>query len=283
MAKAEYEAGRILYQDGDFASALVKFERALELSKDKRLLWNVAVCEKNLRRYARVLKKLEEYKQLGPSQLTEQDFKDAAELEEAVKAFVSRVTFKVDQEGADVLVDEVVVGQTPLAGPVLVDVGERKFKVTKPGYVPFAQQQQIAGATDITIDVALAVEVHEGRLVVEAGPNDTIFIDGNRMANRRWEGQLPSGPHTLRVTADGMLSYQSEVVIEDGQVRRIPVKLEPTDGGGVNPWILIVGGGVLLAAGAVTAGILLSQPGDPATTPGTIQPGTIQLSLGGGR
>ena len=40
----------------------------------------------------------------------------------------------------------------------------------------------------------------------------------------------------------------------------------------------------LQEADAVSAGgILLAQPGDPATTPGTIQPGTIALSFGGGR
>jgi hypothetical protein len=87
----------------------------------------------------------------------------------------------------------------------------------------------------------------------------------------------------VRVTATGMIAFQSEVVIQDDQTRRIPVTLQPLEGDGVNPWYFVVGGGVLLAAGAVVGGILLAQPGDPATTPGTIQPGTVALSFGGGR
>src|SRR4051812_25337068 len=55
MAKAEYEAGKILYADKDYANAIVKFQHAFEISHEPRLLWNVAVCEKNLRRYARML------------------------------------------------------------------------------------------------------------------------------------------------------------------------------------------------------------------------------------
>src|SRR4051812_1715450 len=42
MARAEYEAAKSLYQDGDFTNAIVKYQHAYELSKDPRLLWNVA-------------------------------------------------------------------------------------------------------------------------------------------------------------------------------------------------------------------------------------------------
>src|SRR5438067_2397302 len=41
-AKTEYDLGKILYRDGDFAGALVKFQKSYELSSDPRLLWNVA-------------------------------------------------------------------------------------------------------------------------------------------------------------------------------------------------------------------------------------------------
>lgn len=283
MAKAEYEAGRILYQDGDFASALVKFERANELSKDDRLLWNIAVCEKNLRHYARVLTILDQYLALSSDLLTDKDRSDAAALQEAVKGFVSKITFKVNEPGADVFVDDKRIGTTPLAEGVLVEVGTRTFRVEKPGYVPFTSTQSIASAGDLEITAHLVLEVHEGRLLVEASTNDAIFVDGKRVGARRWEGPLKSGPHTVRVTATDMIAFQSEVVIEDDKTRRIPVSLQPLESGGVSPWVFVVGGGVLLAAGAVVGGILLAQPGDPATTPGTIQPGTIALSFGGGR
>ena len=53
-AKAEYDAGKLLYQDGDYAGAQLKFRAAYETSKDPRLLWNMAAAEKNLRHYAQV-------------------------------------------------------------------------------------------------------------------------------------------------------------------------------------------------------------------------------------
>src|SRR5882724_2714841 len=51
-AKSDYEAARLLYGDGDHAGALVKFQSAFDQSKEPRLLWNMAACEKNLRHYA---------------------------------------------------------------------------------------------------------------------------------------------------------------------------------------------------------------------------------------
>src|SRR5437762_13903717 len=60
-AKADYDAGKVLASDGDFAGALIKFTSAYEQSKDARLLWNVAVCEKNMRHYSRVIATLNRY------------------------------------------------------------------------------------------------------------------------------------------------------------------------------------------------------------------------------
>src|SRR6476469_2894036 len=55
------EAARLLYGDGDHAGALVKFQAAFDQSKDPRLLWNMAACEKNLRHYAKVMALVERY------------------------------------------------------------------------------------------------------------------------------------------------------------------------------------------------------------------------------
>src|SRR5437016_6190653 len=54
-AKSAYDAAKVLFGDGDFASAALKFRSAHDLSNDPRLLWNIAACEKNLRHYAKVV------------------------------------------------------------------------------------------------------------------------------------------------------------------------------------------------------------------------------------
>src|SRR5262245_47826453 len=70
MARVEYEVGKILYADGDFASVALKFQCAYEESSDPRLLWNIAVVEKNLCRYVRVYTLIECYLSEGVVKLT---------------------------------------------------------------------------------------------------------------------------------------------------------------------------------------------------------------------
>jgi hypothetical protein len=96
----------------------------------------------------------------------------------------------------------------------------------------------------------------------------------------RWEGTLPSGGHTLRVTAPGMAAHQSEVLVQDNKRRDILVTLNPLPSSGGSTWIWIAGGAGLVVAAGVTAALLF-QP-TPAPIPqGTL--GTIPLSFGGKR
>ncbi|WP_437900045.1 PEGA domain-containing protein [Sorangium sp. So ce124] len=278
-AKAEYEAARILFNDGDYRNAIIKFERSFELSGDPRLLWNIALCQKNLKRYARLLGTVEKLLRDAGPQLGEQDRKDAAALIEATKAYVSRLDLKASEAGATVFVDGEEVGQTPLSEPVLLDVGTRKIRVTKKGFKDVEVSQQVTGGGDVTVTATLEKEVHQGRLIVTAAPDAVISIDGRVVGRGGYDGPVPSGGHALRVTASGMVSHQSEVMIQDDQTRRVQVTLVPQPKqGNVETWLWI-GGGVLVAAGAVLVATGVFGPEPPVE--GRTSPGSVALSRKG--
>ncbi|WP_434047259.1 MULTISPECIES: PEGA domain-containing protein [Sorangium] len=279
-AKAEYEAARILFNDGDHRNAIIKFERAYELSRDPRLLWNIALCQKNLKRYTRLLATIEQLLRDAGPQLTEQDRKDAAELIEATKAYVSRLDLQASEAGATVLVDGEEVGKTPLGEPVLLDIGTRRIRVTKKGFKDVEVTEQVAGGGVVTVKATLEREVHEGRLVIAAPPDAVISLDGRVVGRGTWEGPVPSGGHALRVTASGMVSHQSEVMILDNQTRRVEVSLLPQPkGSNIETWIW-VGGGVVVLAGALLLGFGVLG-GDPPVN-GNTSPGSVPLSARGG-
>ncbi len=279
-AKAEYEAARILFNDGDYRNAIIKFERSFELSGDPRLLWNIALCQKNLKRYARLLGTVEKLLRDAGPQLGEQDRKDAAALIEATKAYVSRLDLKASEAGATVFVDGEEVGQTPLSEPVLLDVGTRKIRVTKKGFKDVEVSQQVTGGGDVTVTATLEKEVHQGRLIVTAAPDAVISIDGRVVGRGGYDGPVPSGGHALRVTASGRVSHQSEVMIQDDQTRRVQVTLVPQPKqGNVETWLWI-GGGVLVAAGAVLVATGVFGPEPPVD--GRTSPGSVALARKGG-
>jgi hypothetical protein len=284
-AKAAYESGKLLYQDGDYPGALLKFQQAYETSKDPRLLWNVAVCHKNLRRYAKVLELVKRYQAEAASMMSEGDKREAADLIAAVQGFVSPLLVRSNEADAAVTLDDEPFATLPMAEAVIVDMGSRRIKVSKPGFVELTQTLQIAGNTPVTVEAKLEKEVHEGKLVVMAEPKQLIYLDGKLVGEAQWEGKVASGGHTLRITAQGKRAYQSEVVVKDKETREIRVTLEDeraqAAAGGSSTWMWITGGAVIVA-GAVVGGYFLFRPKDePAPPPvqGTIQPGIVQLPL----
>jgi hypothetical protein len=280
-AKAEYDAGKALLVDGDYASALLKFDSAFQKSKDPRILWNMAVCEKNLRHYAKVTKLLRRYKEEGSSLLTAKDAQEAEDLLWALQSLTANLKITVDQPDVDVYVDEEPVGKTPLEKPVVVDIGTHKVRVAKEGFQELTQSVTVGGAPEVPLDLKLEKVIHEGRISVTAHPGDSIALDGKPVGTGKWEGAAASGGHLLRVTAKDMKPYETEVTLQDKEVRTLTVTLDPDPSlkKPVPAWIFIAGGSALLA-GAVVGGYFLFRP-DPE--PAVVTPGNLGSTEAGHR
>jgi hypothetical protein len=226
-AKADFDAAKLLANDRDFVGALIKFQNAYDASKDPRILWNVAFCQKNLRHYAKVVITLKRYIAEGGALLSAGDKNDAQELIATIEPFTTRANLRVNQDGAQVVVDDEPVGTSPLASALVLDIGERRLRVTKDGFRPYEKALIVGGGAEMTVDVALEKEVHEGKLIVDAPPGATIFVDDKQVAVGKAEQSVASGGHQLRVTAPGMRPYQTEIIVQDRETRSLNVVLEP--------------------------------------------------------
>jgi hypothetical protein len=225
-AKADFEAAKLLANDGDFVGALIKFQSAYQASKDPRILWNVAFCHKNLRHYAKVTEILKRYISEGDKLLSTADKKDAQDLIAMIEPFTTRATFNVNEAGAQIFIDDELVGASPLAAPVMLDIGERRVRVVKEGFVPFEKSIVVAGGPALTIEVALDKEVHEGKLVIDAPAGAAVYVDDKQIGVGHVEQKIASGGHQLRVVAPGMRPYQTEVIVQDKETRSLNVLLE---------------------------------------------------------
>jgi hypothetical protein len=277
--KTDYESGKLLYTDGDYAGSLVKFTAAYDQSQDPRLLWNMAACEKNLRHYSKALKRVRQYVKDGDRFLTDQDKKEAEELIKVMEPFTAKLEVKVDEPGAEISIDDEVIGTSP-AEPALVDIGQRKIRVKKEGFEEYAKDQPVGGAATVTIDVKLVKIVHEGRLNVKAANEATIAIDDKVVGTGTWAGALPSGGHSLKVTQKGMRVYQAEVLIQDKQTRDVQVTLEAEPSKGLPMWAWITGG-VVVAGGLSVGGYFLFKQDPTYEGPnGNLSPGVVQANKG---
>jgi hypothetical protein len=277
-AKANYDAGRLLFGDGDFNGALLKFSASYDLSKDAGLLWNMVACEEKLRHYAKAVANIDRYLTEGGATLTDQDRAEAKTLRETLTAFTAPITVTVSEPDAEVLLDDESVGHSPLKGPIVADIGERHVTVRKAGFKDFVTALRVSAPA--TVSAALVKDVHEGHLDVRAPEGASITIDGNPMGVGTWTGSLASGGHTLGVSAPHMRAYQSEVSLLDGQTRTVEVSLDPEPKTGVPIWVWL-GTGAVVVAGAAVGGYFLLHKSDTyaPSTPGTIQPGTVELPI----
>lgn len=275
-ARADYAAARILYEDGDYAGAYTKLEAAYRASKDPRLLWNMAACEKALRHYASVMNLLERYLSESGALIGDDERQATRDLVATVREFVNELTLDVQPEGVDVYVDGVKAATTPLAGPLRVDMGRRVLRFQRPGFVPHEREMDLAGGKSVAVQVRLAVEVHEGTLRIVSDPSAVISIDGRVVGTAQWVGKLASGPHTVHVTAAGKQPYKTDVVVKDRDTTSLHVNLidEPhaagPAAGSSGPLWWIVGG--IALAGAGVGGYLLLNSGDGPAQPA---PGTL--------
>lgn len=285
-AKAEYDSGKLLFEDGDSPGALAKFTHAYDLSHDPRLLWNMASCEKELRHYARAAALIGRYLQEGSDRISASQRKSAVETQTALTAFYANVKLSGAPDGANVFVDGSQVGQAPLTEPLLLDLGTRTVRVEQPGFEPFEKKVEIAGGGELEVAVTLTpvavVIVAPPVLSVQtSGTRDIIAIDGKVVGSQRWQGAVAVGEHSVRVTAPGKKPYESHIQLLAGSTRSLQVALED-EANGSTVWYWVAGGAAV-AAGAVVGGYFLFKPQD---APGTHPEGkltTVYLPLGGAR
>ncbi len=122
---------------------------------------------------------------------------------------------------------------------IAIDPGAHEVVATAPGFLEWRHQLTIGVLATVTsIDIPqlekqpehvvapAAPDVHEGTLRVTTAPGAVIELDDHQVAVGHYEAKLPSGEHRLHVAAPGMRPFESELVIQDNEVRSIDVPLE---------------------------------------------------------
>jgi hypothetical protein len=264
-ARTKYDIAKILYRDGDYAGALANFRRSYELSKDARLLWNMAACEKNLHNYRRVIELVERYLAEADAVLTDDDRREARAFLDAVRKLVASVRIDVNEPASEVFVDEDPVGSSPIAEPVVVSYGRHRFRARKNGFIEATTTVDVVEGQATTIRLDLRPEVHGGRVTITAAAGDAIAIDGRRVGESRYEGLVDAGQHKIEVSAPGKKKRTLDVVVRDGEARNFDIDLARES----TTWPWLVAGGVVLAAGAAVGGYFLFRPSDPEPTSGS--------------
>jgi hypothetical protein len=259
-AKEAYDSAKVLLNNHDWAGAFTKFQQAYDLSKDPRLLFNMAVCARDMREYARTEQLLVRYEHEAGASLSSDEKAQVDAALATVRALVARVKLDVSEDGASVAVDGNPAGTTPLPAPLVIDLGKHTLSVSKPGFEPVGRTIESVGGSEARIAITLVQQVHLARLTVVAELGAVVSVDKKQVGTDRFDGSLAPGMHEILVTSPGKKAYSALVDLRDGEARTLQVTLaaEP-HAAPVWPWIV---GGAVVAAGAAVGGYFLFRPHD---------------------
>jgi hypothetical protein len=160
--------------------------------------------------------------------------------------------------GAQVFVDnreEGSVGNTPYQN--IIPTGRHRIWIEKAGYRGEEEEFEVNVGENVVVRVDLT-RVDFGRIRVVANVRGAhVSIDGNRVGEVPYEGDVPAGEHRITVGSDGMKDWSEPIVVRNGQLTPIRVRLRP----GVNrggAWATAILSGVLLT-GSLALGIMANH------------------------
>jgi PEGA domain len=282
-AKDAYESGKLLTTNRDFVGALAKFQQAYDSSGDPRLLYNMAVCNKELRHYARMKSLLQRYAHDAGQSMSAENRVAVDQALAAIGPLVATVTLDVSPPAASVLVDGAPVGTAPLSEALVLDLGKHTITVEKSGFQTSEQTIDAPGGGSLPLTISLVAQKHIGQLVITSDEDATVIVDDKIVGKGRFDGSFEPGPHEVRVTEPGKTPFASQVDLRDGATRTIDVSLESAEHrAAIWPWVV---GGVVVAAGAVVGGYFLFKPQDETAAPpvGKLGQGQVNFSAFGFR
>lgn len=176
--RARFTKGVAFFRANDFRAALVEFKQAYAVAPSFRIQFNIAQTCAELQDHACATRAFEIFladggKQVPPGQ------RAVAERElKRLHALVGRVHVVVNTASADITVDNVSVGTSPLSEPLTVTAGRRKITATKAPFAPVSSTVDVTAGETAEVSLSLVESNADGPAGPEAGPSRTPFWIG---------------------------------------------------------------------------------------------------------
>ena len=144
-ADAHFRRGIELYKEADYPAALIEFRRAYEIDPRYQALYNIGEDYFQLQDYANALKTLEKYLKDGGAQISAARREEVQKEVDKLRTRVATLDVTTSVPDVEIAVDDVSMGKTPLAAPLVVSAGRRRLTATRPGKPPVTQIVELAG------------------------------------------------------------------------------------------------------------------------------------------
>ncbi len=265
---AQVAEGRALFQEGmrlvgqeSWGEALEFFRRSRALISRPSTLFNIGSVLTRLGRMNEAITTLDEFLRVSdPAQNAAERAEAERLLADARRALV-RLTLTLNVAEARVHIDGAPVDGSGAARALVLDPGERRVRVTAPGF----EEQQFSLSLLPAIARSHRVDLREvpTRIVLAITPERSVVrVDGRDVGTAR---EVPVGPgeHVILVTAEGYLPLQRTARVDRGESVNLGLSLSRRARSNLtsSPWFWTVVGVVVVGtvAGIAVATVTLRE------------------------
>ena len=217
--RAKFDEGSRLYRESRFAEAREAFLVAYATSNDPRLLFNVAVCDKALGRYARAIATLKKSLATTGRPLPADYTQRAAEAIATLSRYVAFLTIESPLDGASFSVDGEPVRELPVA----LETGPHVVVATKDGYEAATQTVTAIAGEALRVTLAPAPSTKPGIATVTCVrvARCEIRVGDELLGAAPVTFSRGAGSYVVRATVNGRAWSEQRVELQNGRVVQV--------------------------------------------------------------
>jgi hypothetical protein len=228
-ARARFDGGLALFEEGNNAAALAEFQRAYELIPNPVVLFNIGLVYAAMNRPAESAEALQKVVK-EPGTLSPDVLARAHQTLSQQLGRIAEVAVECNVP-ATIEVDNVETARSPLAGPLKLAGGSHIIGAIAAGYTPQRKQIVVAGGAKAALQFDLTPM--EGRLahlsLKSRVPGADVMLDGELVGRTPLTSSLTlmPGSHKVELARPGYRTAHTEVSLGDGATGE--VTLEPEE------------------------------------------------------
>ncbi|AGP42310.1 hypothetical protein SCE1572_52110 [Sorangium cellulosum So0157-2] len=205
-ARARFEKGLTLMDQGAWAAAAAEFTVSRRLYPTRNATFHAAHCLRRLQRYDEALEMFEALLREFPKLPQDQKASAQSALDD-LHALVGTVEITGAKPGASIVIDGRDRGDYPPVNPIRVAAGAHMVRILKDGYAPFEVRVEVAGGRTTPVVAKHVALTASGRLKVteQSGKTVDVVVDGDVVGQTPWEGVLAVGNHMVVLQGEGNL------------------------------------------------------------------------------
>jgi tetratricopeptide (TPR) repeat protein len=193
-ASVHFKRGLQLFDEGDYTLALVEFERAYQLAPNYRALYNIALVDVQLGRYADAARTFTQYVHDGGSAIAPARLAEVNKTLGELKLRTATIEIALNVPTAEVTLDGKPLDPTLIKSPTVIDAGEHTLRATASGYQPALKTVTLAGGDRAGIRLELVSLTLPANVVAEAPQeHHRLFLPGFVATGALAAGSVVSG------------------------------------------------------------------------------------------